>query len=88
MEQGHRRIGNPAEVRKIGSPSKTESQHFHFAVEQRDGNERDTEKFKRAPDGVERYARHSAEGWFVVENVGKHTPDDAERFFVAIDGQG
>src|SRR5947207_13656245 len=57
-------------------------------MEQRYGNERDAEKFKWAPDSVERYARHGAEGRLVVENVGEHAADDAKRFFVAIDREG
>ncbi len=56
-------------------------------MEQRQGNKRDAEKFKRALDGVERYARHGAERRLVVENILEDAADDAKRFFVAVDGE-
>src|SRR5260370_27846189 len=49
-------------------------------------NKRGAEKFEWALQGVQRDARHGAERWFVVENVGEEAPDDTERFFVAVNG--
>src|SRR5207253_730349 len=68
--------------------AEAETENFHVAVEKRHRNEGDPQKLAGAPDGVQSYARHSAESWLVVEDVGKDTADDSKRFFVAEDGKG
>ncbi len=56
-------------------------------MEQRNGNKRDAEKLERALDSVQRNTRHGAERRFVIEYIGEDAPDEAKRFFVAVDRQ-
>ena len=86
FQKSHRRVRDLAEVGEIGGPPKPETQNFHLPVEHGHRYKRGAEKFEWAPDGVQRDARHGAEGGFVVENVSEDPPDDAKRFFVAVDG--
>src|SRR5260370_35443694 len=87
LEQRHRRIRNLAEVGQIGDPPEPESQNFHLTVEQRHRNKRDAEKFKGALDVDRSYPWHAAERRFVIEDVSKDATDDAESFFVGVDGE-
>src|SRR6202158_1740695 len=86
FQKRHRRVRNLAEVGEIGGPPKPETQNFHVSVEHGHGYKWGSEKFEWALDGVQRDARHGADGGFVVENVSEDPPDDAKRFFVAVDG--
>src|ERR1700674_5294631 len=85
LQQRHRRVRNLAEVGEIGGAPKPETQNFQVSVEHGHGYERGSEKFEWALDGVQGDARHGAEGGFVVENISKDPPDDAKRFYVAVD---
>ena len=87
FEQRHGRVRNSAEVGEIGGAPKAEAENFHIAVEQRHRDKRDAEKFNGALHGDQGDAWHGAERRLVIEDVGKHAPDDAKCFFIAVDGQ-
>src|SRR5260370_19441771 len=87
FKQGHRSVWNLAEVGKIGGERKTEAENFHIAVEQRHGDKRDAKKLNGAVDSFERDTWHGAESRLVIEDVGKHSPDNAKCFFIAVDRQ-
>ena len=81
-------IGKAAEIGEIGGATKAETEDFHFAVEQGNGDERNTEKFEGAFDFVEKDAGDSAESGLVVKDVGESAADDAECFRGTVDGHG
>src|SRR6266851_406881 len=82
-----RRVRKKAEVRKIRSRAKPETQNFHLSVEERHRNKRNTESFEWSVNYVQGHARNGAERRFVIENISEDAPDDSKRFFVAVDGQ-
>src|ERR1700730_3770257 len=87
FEQGGGRIWQRTEIRKIGRAPKTKSKHPEFTVQQRNGHNRNSDKFHSTVQDVEFYARNGAERRPVVKHIGKRAPQDVERLLRAVDRQ-
>src|SRR5208282_1078570 len=81
-------VGETAEIGEIGGAAEAEAEDFHFAVEERDGDDGNAEEFEWAFDFVETDAGNGAECGLVVKDVVEGATDDAEGFGGAVDGHG
>src|SRR5579863_6661788 len=82
VQQCQRGIGDGTEVGEIGRAAKAEAENFHVAVEQRNGNKLDPQKFERFRSLVKCDARNGAEPGLAIENIRERAADDLKSLCV------
>src|SRR5580704_5127534 len=84
VQECERRMGEGSEVGEIGGSAKAEAENFHVAVQQRNGNKLDAQKFERFRSLVKCDARNRTQLGLTVEDIRERASDNLKSLLVGV----